>query len=148
MVFSKYKTVGSWLTLCGYFDNTLYTLYTQYTLVIRVKDDLFLVYQRRRWLFVGPFPAHCFCLLHFLKLYRPWEVPHRFKHKLSHRLHSKSCLGTPWGSSYDHIYKNMYFCKGWIAWQQRLKGALNTISNGILKVQNAWILVDIMQVLW
>ena len=39
MVFSKYKTLGFWLTLCGYYINTLYTLYTQYTLVISVEDE-------------------------------------------------------------------------------------------------------------
>ena len=25
---------------------------------------------------------------------------------------SESCLGIPWGKSYDHTYKNIYFCKG------------------------------------
>ena len=40
MVFSTYTTLGFWLTLCGYYDNTLYTLYT---LVISVEDDLRLV---------------------------------------------------------------------------------------------------------
>ena len=48
MVFSTYKTDGFWLTLWGYYDNTLYTLYTLYTLVISVEDDLRLGYQRRR----------------------------------------------------------------------------------------------------
>ena len=42
------KMVGFWLTLCGYYDNTLYTLYTLYTPVIRIEDDLRLGYQRRR----------------------------------------------------------------------------------------------------
>ena len=27
-------------------------------------------------------------------------------------MHSKSCLGIRWGPSYEHICKNMYFCKG------------------------------------
>ena len=52
MVFSKYKTVVFWSTLCGHYDNTLYTLYTLYTvytlytlyalytLSISVEDDV------------------------------------------------------------------------------------------------------------
>ena len=38
MVFSKYKAVGFGLTLCWYYDNTLYTLYTLYTLVISIEE--------------------------------------------------------------------------------------------------------------
>ena len=48
MVFSPYKTVGFWMTICKYYDNTLYTLFTLYTVVISVEDDLRLGYQRRR----------------------------------------------------------------------------------------------------
>ena len=28
------------------------------------------------------------------------------------RMPLESCLGTPWGPSYEHIYKNIHFCKG------------------------------------
>ena len=80
-----------------------------------------------------PFPAHCFfrlfgdhildiiffiCLVptlsfvfHFLGVYRPRELPHRFKHKILRRMNLKLCLGTPWEASYEHICKNLYFCK-------------------------------------
>ena len=59
--------------------------------------------------------------------------------------HVWGCICDP---SYDHIYKNIHFCKGWIGWQPRLKRASKTMSNGIFKVPNAWILVDFMRVLW
>ena len=44
--------------------------------------------------------------------YRPWEVSHLFSHEISRRMPSESCLGTPWGLSYEHVYKNIHFCKG------------------------------------
>ena len=84
--------------------------------------------------------------LHFFRVYGPWEVSHLSCREISRRMHSESCLETPWGPSYEHIYKNLYLCKGWIGWQPRLKRALKTISNGILKVPNA--LGDFMPVLW
>ena len=43
------------------------------------------------------------------KVYRPWEVSHLFYHKISCRMPSESCLGTPWGPRYEHIYKNIRF---------------------------------------
>ena len=62
---------------------------------------------------MGPFGVAFFILLffflYFLVCSRPREVSHRFKHKTLHRMHSESCLGTPWGLSYVHICKNLYF---------------------------------------
>ena len=55
--------------------------------------------------FWGPLFRHCF-LSAFLKVYRPWEVSHLFSRQISRRMHSESCLGTPWGSRYEHICKN------------------------------------------
>ena len=52
----------------------------------------------------------------YMKGYMPWEVSHLFSHQVSRRMHSKSCLGTPWGPSYEHFCKNIYLCKGWIGW--------------------------------
>ena len=53
--------------------------------------------------FVRPFGSplfwHCFCS-HFLRVYRPWEVSHLFSHEISYRMHSESCLGTPWPPKY------------------------------------------------
>ena len=40
IVLSKYKSLGFLVTLCGYHEHTLYTLYNQYTLVISVAEDL------------------------------------------------------------------------------------------------------------
>ena len=47
-----------------------------------------------------------------MKGYRPWEVSHLFSREISRRMPSESCLGTPWGPSYEHIYKNIHLCKG------------------------------------
>ena len=38
--------------------------------------------------------------------------------------HVWGCIFDP---SYDHIYKNVYFCKGWIGWQARSKRASKTV---------------------
>ena len=62
-------------------------------------------------------------------------------------MQSESCLGTPWSPSYEHICKNIYFWKGWIGLDPWLKRASKTISNGILKVHNAWILASVMSIL-
>ena len=35
-----------------------------------------------------------------------------FSREISRRMPLESCLGTPWGPSYEHIYKNIYFWKG------------------------------------
>ena len=59
----------------------------------------------------------------------------------------ESCLGTPWGPSYEHICKNIHFWKGRFGWDPWLKRASKTISNGILKIQNAWILANVMSIL-
>ena len=49
----------------------------------------------------------CFCYSKFLKvlamIYRHWEVSHFFKREFSPGMHSKSCLGTPSGPSYEFI---------------------------------------------
>ena len=44
--------------------------------------------------------------------HKPWEVSHLFSHEISRRMPSESCLGTPWGPSYEHICKNLNFCEG------------------------------------
>ena len=36
----------------------------------------------------------------------------RFSHDISRRMHPKSCLETPCGLRYDHIYKTCAFCGG------------------------------------
>ena len=41
--------------------------------------------------------------------------------EISRRMPSESCLGTPWGPSYEHIYKNIHFCKG--KGRERKKGS-------------------------
>ena len=46
------------------------------------------------------------------EVYKSREVSHLFSHQISLRMPSESCLGTYFGLSYDHIYKNMYFCTG------------------------------------
>ena len=40
--------------------------------------------------------------------FRPREVAHLFSCEISHRMHSESCLGTPWDPSYEHICKNIF----------------------------------------
>ena len=40
---------------------------------------------------------------------KPREVAHLFSRRISRRMPSESCLGTPWGPSYEHICKNVYF---------------------------------------
>ena len=55
---------------------------------------------------------HIVFFLHFSRVYGPWEVSHLFSREISLRMHSESCLGTPWGPSYTHICKSIYFCKG------------------------------------
>ena len=76
--------------------------------------------------FLSTYAAHSF----FLTFWR-FTGPGRyliFSREILHRMHSESCLGTPWGPSYEHICKNIYFCKGCIGWQPWLKRALKTIS--------------------
>ena len=46
----------------------------------------------------------CFFSL-FLEVYRPWEVSHLFSRQIASRMHSESCLGTPWGPRYKHLCK-------------------------------------------
>ena len=52
-----------------------------------------------------------FLLFLFLGI-RPREVAHFLSSEISRRIPSESCLGTPWGLSYEHICENMYFCQG------------------------------------
>ena len=79
--------------------------------------------------------------------FRPREVAHLFSREISRRMPSESCLGTPWGSSYEHICKNIYFWKGGIGWDPWFKRVLKTISSGVFKVNNAWFLVSVMRIL-
>ena len=58
-----------------------------------------------------------------LGVYRPREVSRFFKREIWLGMHSKSCLGTPWGPSYELICKNIYLGKGWIGWWGWLKRA-------------------------
>ena len=48
----------------------------------------------------------------FLRVYKHREASHLFFREISRRKPSESCLGTPWGPSYEHMYKNLHFCKG------------------------------------
>ena len=48
----------------------------------------------------------------YMKGYKPWQVSHLFRRNISRGMHLKSCLGTPWGQSYEHICRNIYFSKG------------------------------------
>ena len=48
------------------------------------------------------------------RVYRLWEVSHLVKQNVSRIMHSKSCLGTPWGASYECICESMYPSKGGI----------------------------------
>ena len=82
----------------------------------------------------------------FVEGLQPQEVAHLFSREISHRMSSESCPRTPWGPSYEHICKNIYFCQGRCQWDPWLKRALKTISNGVLKVQNAWICVNFMRI--
>ena len=61
-------------------------------------------------LFWGPLFRHCF-FSGFLRVYRPWEVSLFFSRQISRRMPSESCLGTPWGSSYDQFCKTCVFRK-------------------------------------
>ena len=70
-----------------------------------------------------------------------------FSREISRRMLSESCLGTTWGLRYEHICKNIYFWKGRLRWDPWLKRALNTISNGVLKIQHASILFSVMRIL-
>ena len=67
----------------------------------------------------------------------PWEVSHVFSREISRRMQSESCLGTPWGPSYEHICKNIYVWKGRFEGGPWLNKALKTTSNDVLKVQHA-----------
>jgi hypothetical protein len=100
-------------------------------------------------LFFSFLRAHCYPLFFFafLRVYGPREVAHLLAREISHRMRSKSCLGTPWGPSYEHICKNIHFWRGRFGWDPWLKRASKTISNGILKVHNAWFLVSVMSIL-
>ena len=80
-------------------------------------------------------------------VYGLWEVSHLFSREISRRMLSESCLGIPWGRSYEHISKNTDFGQGRFGWDPWLKRASKTISNGILKVQNAWLFVNVMRIL-
>ena len=76
------------------------------------------------------------------------ELSHLFKHKISGRMHSKSCLGTSRGLSYEHIWKNMYFWWDRFGWQAWLNRAFKTISDGGLKVNKSLGSLDIIEILW
>ena len=39
------------------------------------------------------------------EVYKSWEESHLFSHQISRRMPSESCLGTPWGPSYDQFCK-------------------------------------------
>ena len=41
-------------------------------------------------------------------LFGSWEVAHRLTPEISHRIQKRSCLGTSWGPSYDHICIILY----------------------------------------
>ena len=74
-------------------------------------------------------------ILKYVEVYKLWEV-----------CRQNHVLGPICGPRYDHIYKNVHFVKVELRDTPWLKRALKAISNGVLKVQNAWILVDIMRV--
>ena len=83
-----------------------------------------------------------------LDIYKPWEAYPGLSHRLSRRMHSKSCLGTSLGPKYDNIFKNIYLCRdrsGLWPWPKR---ALQTISNGILKIPKWWTLIRVIRILW
>ena len=61
----------------------------------------------------GPYLLVHICCFYYLfdfllGVYRPWEVSPRFTHEMSHRMHSKSCLTSPWDPRYEHICENIY----------------------------------------
>ena len=65
----------------------------------------------------------------YMRDYRPWEASHLFSCDISRRMPSESCLGPPWGSSYEHICKNIYFWKRWIGLDPMVdKGVKNYIE--------------------
>ena len=41
----------------------------------------------------------------FLGIYMPWEISLRFSCAISHIMHWKSCLGTPWVPRHEHMCK-------------------------------------------
>ena len=43
-----------------------------------------------------------------MKAYKPWEESHLFSCEISRRMPSESCLGTPWGPSYEQIFVKAY----------------------------------------
>ena len=45
----------------------------------------------------------CCCCVFGGEFTNPWEACLRFSHEILRRMHSKSCLGTPWGPRYEHI---------------------------------------------
>ena len=50
--------------------------------------------------------------MQFFRVYMPWEASHLFSREISRRMHSESCLGTPWGPIYDQFCKTCVFRKG------------------------------------
>ena len=106
----------------------------------------------------NPLYRHCFfftfwgstCSTLFFNFFEVLEAPGGsscfFSWNLC-RMPSESCLGTPWGPSYEHIWKNIYFWKGWIGLDPWMKRALKSRSNGVFKIQNAWIWVSVMRIL-
>ena len=128
MYINIYKPTLSTLFFFNFFEPTLSTLIFFNFLVVNFVDIVF--------------------VSAFLKVYRPREVAHVFSREISRRMASESCLGTPWGRRWEHICKNMYSCQGRFGWDPWLKRASKTISNGVLKVRNAWILVNIMMISW
>ena len=43
--------------------------------------------------------------------FKPREVAHLFSREIPRQMPSESCLGTPWGSSYDQFVKHVFFAK-------------------------------------
>ena len=60
------------------------------------------------YIFCGIFFPLFIFLGFVLGVYRLWEVALRFSHEISGRMHSNSCLETPWGREHEHICKNIY----------------------------------------
>ena len=62
------------------------------------------------------FSVFCFlfriCLICFLGVYRPWELSNFSRRTISCGMHSKSCLGMPWGRRYDQFCRTCVFSRG------------------------------------
>ena len=66
--------------------------------------------------FIGPYAAHCFFVCSLFEGLQALGGISIFSHEISCRMHSESCLGTPWGPSYEHICKNVYIKRNRFGW--------------------------------